>query len=212
MSEMHVHGLPTQQDRSRRTREKLVRAGQTLLQDRTLQEISIAEIAREAGVATGSFYRRFSDKDTFEVAVLEEALREGKELIQAVYEKHTDVFELAVEVAQLTIERHVEFAPIYRAAILRAYQNPGDDTPARRHGRFLINTFLERAQKLLGRALTASEQRRITMSFQILFGAVINALLGRPGPYMIEDAEFKEEITLVFSNNIRLAFNDPAQT
>ena len=46
------------------------------------------------------------------------------------------------------------------------------------------------------------------MSFQILFGAVINALLGRPGPYMIEDKEFIDEVTRVFSNNIRSAFEE----
>ena len=85
-----------------------------------LTEVSIAEIAREAGVATGSFYRRFADKDTFELAVLEEALRQGRELILAVYEKHTDLFSLSTEVARLTINRHLELAPIYRAAILRA--------------------------------------------------------------------------------------------
>lgn len=56
---------PAAQSRARETRDKLVAALERLLKDRAFTDISVAEIAREAGVAVGTVYRRFENKDAF---------------------------------------------------------------------------------------------------------------------------------------------------
>jgi AcrR family transcriptional regulator len=55
--------IPPQQARSRRTRDAIVAALEELLREGTFQAASVADIAERAGVAVGSVYRRFENKD-----------------------------------------------------------------------------------------------------------------------------------------------------
>ncbi len=51
------------QDRSRRTLERLLDAAESLLQERGFDNVTVAEIARQAGSSVGAFYARFRDKN-----------------------------------------------------------------------------------------------------------------------------------------------------
>jgi AcrR family transcriptional regulator len=55
--------------RSARTRAALLAAAQTLLAERPIGSVSIDEIVQAAGVAKGSFYNHFTDKDALAAAV-----------------------------------------------------------------------------------------------------------------------------------------------
>ncbi|MGF1607574.1 MAG: TetR/AcrR family transcriptional regulator [Rhodothalassiaceae bacterium] len=73
---------PTTQARAAQTREKLIQALETLLKSKDFSQISVAEIAAEAGVAVGTVYRRFDNKEAF-VPVLVERLRQrGQDALQ----------------------------------------------------------------------------------------------------------------------------------
>lgn len=50
------------QARSERTLEKILAACERLLAERSFEQISMQDIAREAGVSVGNLYNRFSDK------------------------------------------------------------------------------------------------------------------------------------------------------
>lgn len=54
---------PATQTRSRQTRDKLMRALENLLRTNDFDEISVAALAEEAGVAVGTVYRRFENKE-----------------------------------------------------------------------------------------------------------------------------------------------------
>jgi len=66
---------PVSQARSRATRDKLVAALDRLLRDKDFESITIADLAREAGLAVGTVYRRFENKDAF-IPVIFELYRE----------------------------------------------------------------------------------------------------------------------------------------
>lgn len=55
----------THQNRSRKTRDKLLNALEKLLTQKDFADIGVAEIARIAGVSPASIYRRFDKKDGF---------------------------------------------------------------------------------------------------------------------------------------------------
>ena len=55
----------THQKRSRQTRDKLLNALENLLRKQDFADISVAEIARVAGVSPASIYRRFDGKSGF---------------------------------------------------------------------------------------------------------------------------------------------------
>lgn len=66
------------QDRSRRTAERIIAAALALLERKSFEALSVAEIARKAGISVGGFYGRFASKQAlleyFDAAVLEGVL------------------------------------------------------------------------------------------------------------------------------------------
>jgi AcrR family transcriptional regulator len=71
------------QARSRATRDALIEALERLLRDRPLDKISIQELAKEAGCAVGSVYRRFDNKDAFLPVLVELASRRMTQSMRA---------------------------------------------------------------------------------------------------------------------------------
>lgn len=57
-------------------REQLLRAGVDLLRARSPDEMSVDDVARNAGISRGLLYHYFEDRDAFVVAVLERASEE----------------------------------------------------------------------------------------------------------------------------------------
>lgn len=57
-----IPGEPVQA-RSRKTMNRILDAAERLLAESSIDRVGIADITAEAGVAAGSFYTRFSDKD-----------------------------------------------------------------------------------------------------------------------------------------------------
>lgn len=59
------------QDRSRRTREKLVAGFEALLREKDFEAITMAELAERSGVAVGTVYRRFANKEALIPVIFE---------------------------------------------------------------------------------------------------------------------------------------------
>ena len=55
--------LPPRQERSQRSQERVLEALESLLQERFFEQITIQDLADEAGVAVGTVYRRFRNKE-----------------------------------------------------------------------------------------------------------------------------------------------------
>jgi AcrR family transcriptional regulator len=75
--ETYVDALPAAQERSRRTRDRLLDAAEAVLARDGLDGATVPAIARKAGVAVGSVYRRFPDKDALMRGVYERFFRDG---------------------------------------------------------------------------------------------------------------------------------------
>jgi AcrR family transcriptional regulator len=101
-----------QEPRRLKTRAALLAAGLKLLADRPIDGISVDDIVRHAGVAKGSFFNHFADKDDFALAVAAE-IRNGVEAKIAVANR--DVGDPALRVAQ-GICCFVQFALAERSA------------------------------------------------------------------------------------------------
>src|SRR5688572_1885607 len=54
---------PPQQSRSQATLDRILDAAETVLEEKSFSEATLAEIMDRAGVTVGAFYRRFPDKD-----------------------------------------------------------------------------------------------------------------------------------------------------
>ena len=86
MAELDTPTVPLhRQERSRRTAERITSAALSLLERKSFGELSVAEIARKAGVSVGGFYARFPSKQAllqyFDATIVEGILeRAGREL------------------------------------------------------------------------------------------------------------------------------------
>lgn len=57
------------QERSRRSQQDILRAGYALLEESGVDALTVAAVAERAGMAVGSIYRRFGDKDGLLLAI-----------------------------------------------------------------------------------------------------------------------------------------------
>ena len=101
--------LTAKQERSRETRRKLVASCLELVDRRPFDQVTVADIAKGAGVSVGNFYRRFASKE----GILPD--------LYAVYEERFAAF----------AESFSEGAPIAQAAALEAVEASYDVPLAR---------------------------------------------------------------------------------
>src|SRR2546427_740385 len=78
--------LLPQQARSSATYRRLLDAAETLLQEKSFDALTVAEVATRAGVTIGGFYARFADKE----ALLEALEEQVTETVLAVMRRATD--------------------------------------------------------------------------------------------------------------------------
>jgi AcrR family transcriptional regulator len=64
----------TRQEQKQRTRQALLDAAVSLLEDQNLSSLSLREVTRAAGIVPAAFYRHFRDMDDLGVALVEESL------------------------------------------------------------------------------------------------------------------------------------------
>jgi AcrR family transcriptional regulator len=97
----------SREERKRHTREKIVSAALRLLEDRSFSGLSLREVAREAGVVPGAFYRHFESMEALGLVLIDESfrtlrdmLREGRaEALETEHVIETSIDVLAANVA-----------------------------------------------------------------------------------------------------------------
>lgn len=110
------------------TRSRLVSAGAKVFASRGLEGTRIGDIAREAGVAMGTLYTHFPDKD----ALFEEVMRAGKAAIIAGIEA-TNELDVDHETRdRLVMEGVVAFAEAYGPLFRLLLSRGGGQDPLRR--------------------------------------------------------------------------------
>lgn len=176
--------LPAKQQRSRETRDRLLAAGRALIEAGGFERTSVAEIARSAGCSVGAFYFRFRHKDAFAVCVVEAAMAE---VVQALRAKvaagglsgagREDTVAACVAHYTAFVRRH---AGLLRALHRRTEQDPAAWKPARAVATALITTYVGQIAQAAGRGGDRALMRSATVGFQIVSGALLNAVLNDP--------------------------------
>jgi AcrR family transcriptional regulator len=91
-------------NRADKTRRALLRAGIELLADRSLEAIPIDDVVAAAGVAKGSFFNHFADKQEFGRAVASEVRAEFEDVIARMNAAISDPVERMARAMQLCVE------------------------------------------------------------------------------------------------------------
>jgi AcrR family transcriptional regulator len=188
---------PVKQQRGKRTRDRLLAAGQKLIRGRAFEALSVADIARAADCSVGAFYLRFSDKEAFFRALIAQYVAEGRAATLAAFATYDDDRLIAALVLS-TAERFRRFTGLIRSAISKRMIDPSIWEPIRSNGHFTASRFIEWRTKRQGRPLTADEEMTVRFAFQVLLGTLNNALVNQPGPLDIEDPDFLVQLERAF--------------
>lgn len=190
-------GRKIKQKRSLKTYEALVTTGFRLLQDKDLEDISIAELTKEAGYSVGAFYARFESKDEFFEAMMERHIQQRDET-QARILSETACEDLPQAVVNDTATYHWDRRRFWRAALTRSGRDPEFWAPVRKRGLRFGQGFIETLTKHLNRPLTEEEEGNIFFAFQVTFGTINNTIMNQPGPIFMGQSIFIEKLTRAF--------------
>ena len=188
---------PVRQTRGRRTRDRLLSAGQRLIARRSFDALSVADLARAANCSVGSFYLRFRDKDAFFRALLAQYLSEGSAATLALYTTH-DRDDLIHALVVETAARFRRYAGLIRSAIRMRMDDSTIWNPIRNSGHFNAGQFIAWLASHHGRSLGADEELAVRFAFQMLYGTLNNAIINQPGPLDIEDPAFVMQLERAF--------------
>jgi AcrR family transcriptional regulator len=188
---------PVKQLRARRSRDRLLHAGQKLVAERPFDALSVADIVRAAGCSVGAFYLRFRDKDTFFQALIAQYLAEVRAETLELFATHDDDRLISALIAG-TISRFQRYAGLIRSAIRKRMEDPTVWEPIRRSGHFNADCFLQWLAARRGRKLAVGEEMPVRFAFQVLYGTLNNALVNEPGPLDIADPAFPLHLERTF--------------
>jgi AcrR family transcriptional regulator len=98
--------LETRAERKRRTREALLDAALRLLDGRAFASLSLREVAREAGIVPGGFYRHFQDMDELGLALVDGSFGHLRQMLRKVRRDPRDLDD-AIDASVTIMARYV---------------------------------------------------------------------------------------------------------
>ncbi len=194
---------PALQKRSRETRDRLFGAGRQLLEQMDLDAVSIAELAKTAGSSVGAFYLRFENKDAFFHAMIADMLANEQAALDAIYRGPSDGAIIEAFVRK-TIQSFRRNAGLLRSALRKGMEDPSVWEPIRQYGQAESDILVKKLRAAIGRRLSNDEELRIRFAAQVLYGTLINALLHRPAPLLLESDRLEAELIRVVRSTMSL--------
>jgi AcrR family transcriptional regulator len=123
--------LPVKQLRARRSRDRMLHAGQKLVAKRPIDALLVADIARAANSSVGAFYLRFRDKDAFFRALIAQYLAEARAETLELFATIADD-RLITELVAKTANRFRRYSGLIRSAIRKRMEDATVWEPIRR--------------------------------------------------------------------------------
>jgi AcrR family transcriptional regulator len=185
------------QDRSRLTAERFLAAALTLLETKTFEALSVADLAKEAGRSVGAFYQRFGSKDDFLTVLLTAYFERGEAESARVLAEGKDetVVEalLAENLAAIMRNRNLWHAALRRSAEDSSFW--AQFHPYAMRGRRLV---VERLAELRGAPFSDDEALRFGIALQVFNSVINNQMMNTPGPLTLNDPDFLPSLMRVF--------------
>lgn len=201
---------PPQQDRSRRSLDRILEATERLLQTRPFDELTVADIAREAGVSTGLLYSRFESKDEILPFLVDRFLRQQLRKFRSDLAPERSKAGLGERLAQLTGRIRGmgdESLGLLRAAAARRLLRP-DEIGEEERARSEKIRATGRTWLLASRDEVARDDPEAALEFVnwIVF------LVGQLGPMLVRDSDELDAILANLETALLLFLQTPGPT
>jgi AcrR family transcriptional regulator len=196
---------PPQQSRSQATLDRILDAAETVLEEKSFSEATLAEIMDRAGVTVGAFYRRFPDKDALLHLLDNRFFAELHELATTSLGdtkwQGATAAQIVSEFTDTAVRLYKSRRGLLRSLFLRARTDPVIMQSARE-----VNAhYVERLRALLlarqGELHHPSPERAVELGFMILIGALRETVLfGEvwPNPQAVVDDGLSKELARAY--------------
>ena len=166
-------------------RWRIYEAGWRALNEAGHEDVCIVQVAREAGVSIGAFYRRYPDKHAFLNSVVFHRLQWAKERTEKALQPErwrgvSNAKMITGVVEHLVVTFHGDMRGAVRTAFRR--RRPGSEAlcPLTRYQAFVADASVALMLDRLGR--TRRREEDIRAGVQIVLATIMGALLNDPGP------------------------------
>ncbi len=200
---------PALQGRSRQRQSELINAGIKLLCKKNISEISIIELTGTCGYTVGTFYSRFDDKESFFFAVQEAAVAKMVFLIRDGFSdqkwKTATAEEIFANLVNITVDvLESELRGVVKESILASCSNKKIWIPIRECGRQMAKIISKLLTPLYLEDKPEESQKSVQFGLQMFYGTLVQAAINNPGPVKLEDPEFRENLTRMLTQYVKL--------
>jgi AcrR family transcriptional regulator len=196
------------QARSQQKHHALLEAGRRLLESQDLASLSVAQLTRGAGMAVGSFYSRFDDKNAWFAELLrttgEAVLADTQALLASRRWTQASPQRKVALIVQHIVAVHREHRGIFRAALGDTARAARFGVPLHAYGRRLADEVGAALDEQMRRVPRAQRRLRVGIALQLVYGTLVNAVLRDPGPIVLADPRMEKELTRVYLGVLRL--------
>ncbi len=192
---------PSQQQRSIKTALALLKAGETLLMDRSFEALSVEDVCVAAGTTVGGFYGRFENKQAFFVSMQRYSCLRGETMLKAFVAKKTaenaSLGEICRELVAMQVKSYRANLGVMRASLQHQESGMWD----------VFRALGDKQRAVLTRQISPhlvqlpQEQRalRIQFAHQVMIGMLVHATLNNPGPVHLQDESLIQELTTMLT-------------
>lgn len=119
---------PSRQKRSQASFDRILNAAESLLGDRSFDELTIADVVRRAKSSVGAFYTRFSNKDALLDALYQrhqvQAIATMERYLTPEQWESASVEQIVTQIVGFAVRFHRDHRGLLRALVLRGYEKP----------------------------------------------------------------------------------------
>ena len=204
-----AEGTPDRGRRARRPtgddRERAILAtAERLLEERSVNEISIDDLAKGAGISRPTFYFYFPSKEAVVLSLLDRVAEEARA-------RRTQALELAgdrvPDLWRQGVVTILDTFRLHRALMLAVAQMVGESEEIRKLWAGIIDGFVEdttaaiESERQRGMALEGVDARSLAVALNLMVERVFHTALSGQPPALAED-EALEVVLLVWSRSI----------
>lgn len=145
--------------RKRRTLDALLHAAEEIFRERSVEDVTVEEIAERAGVAVGSIYNHFGSKGGLHAAVVEQALDADKRYMDRAYNDDRGPIEQLYAAAEEYLQFSVDYPDYFR--MLAFPQSPGQYAAGREIADRLAKSVDEQNERMVSALRIGVESGRL---------------------------------------------------
>jgi AcrR family transcriptional regulator len=196
------------QSRSLLKHQALLEAGRRLLDMQDLGTLSVAQLTRDAGMAVGSFYSRFADKETWFAELLrvtgEQVLADTAAMLAGARWQRASTERKVALIVHHIVDIHRTHRGIFRAAHFDSARSQLYWPQLHAFGRRIADAVHLALSSHMARVPARQRRFRVGVALQLVYGTLVNAVLHDPGPLKLADKQIEAELTRVFLGAVRL--------